>query len=293
MKTNKEVQFQVISTIEFMQKQLGVEVTEDNLIDLIENQLGIYGLEYDDEDVMTIQRGLESRLLIKHTTGISIDNDSEIRDWYSNYDADNEYFWPRYKNYLTRDMKLDPKSIDILENKTLVDLMNYVADPRKDSSEKALRRGLVIGDVQSGKTSTYTGLICKAADAGYNVVILLTGVTETLRKQTQERIEEGVIGRSVKIEKIGGKTQRIIKPVGVGKDNLHPPTTHSSAHAGTHHVVVVPAANVLNGELILILVVSIVRGTGIVRACSLAVIGIGIIVPIHAVTLIAAVFHGP
>lgn len=219
MKTNKEVQFQVISTIEFMQKQLGVEVTEDNLLDLIENQLGSYGLEYDDEDVMTIQRGLESRLLIKHTTGISIDNDSEIRDWYSNYDADSEYFWPRYKNYLTRDMKLDPKSIDILENKTLVDLMNYVADPRKDSSEKALRRGLVIGDVQSGKTSTYTGLICKAADAGYNVVILLTGVTETLRKQTQERIEEGVIGRSVKIEKIGGKTQRIIKPVGVGKDN--------------------------------------------------------------------------
>ena len=137
MRTNKEVQFQVISTIEFMQKQLGVEVTEDNLLHLIENQLGSYGLEYDDEDVMTIQRGLESRLLIKHTTGISIDNDSEIRDWYSNYDADSDYFWPRYKNYLTRDMKLDPKSIDILENKTLVDLMNYVADPRKDSSEKA------------------------------------------------------------------------------------------------------------------------------------------------------------
>ena len=90
MKTNKEVQFQVISTIEFMQKQLGVEVTEDNLLDLIENQLGSYGLEYDDDDVMNIQRGLESRLLIKHTTGISIDNDSEIRDWYSNYDADNE-----------------------------------------------------------------------------------------------------------------------------------------------------------------------------------------------------------
>ena len=220
MKTNKDIQFKVISDIEFLQKQLGVEVTEDNLLDLIEKQLSGYGIEYDDEDLLTIQRGLESRLLIKHTTGISIDNDSEARCWYTNFETDNDYFWPRYKNYLRHDMKLDPKSIDILENKTLVDLMNYVADPRKESSEKPLRRGLVIGDVQSGKTSTYTGLICKAADAGYNVVILLTGVTETLRKQTQERIEEGVIGRSVKIEKIGGKTQRIIKPVGVGRDNL-------------------------------------------------------------------------
>lgn len=222
MKTNKEIQFQVIGTIEFLQKQLGVEVTEDNLPNLIEKQLGGYGIDYDEEDVMTIQRGIESRLLIKHTTGISIDNDSETRNWYVNSETGNDYFWSRYKNYLTRDMKLDPKSIDILENKTLVDLMNYVANPRKDSVEKQLRRGLVIGDVQSGKTSTYTGLICKAADAGYNVVILLTGVTETLRKQTQERIEEGVIGRSVKIEKIGGRTHKKYIPVGVGKDNEIP-----------------------------------------------------------------------
>lgn len=219
MITNKEIQFQVISTIEFMQKQLGVEVTEDNLPHLIEKQLGQYHIEYDEEDVQIIQRGLETRLLIKHTTGISIDNDSETRDWYTNCETGNDYFWSRYKNYLTHDMKLDPNSISVLENRTLVDLMNYVADPRKDSFEKQLRRGLVIGDVQSGKTSTYTGLICKAADAGYNVVILLTGVTETLRRQTQERIEEGVIGRSVKIEKIGGKTHRTIRTVGVGRDN--------------------------------------------------------------------------
>ena len=82
MKTNKEVQFQVISTVEFMQKQLGVEVTEDNILDLIEKQLGGYGLEYDDEDVMTIQRGLESRLLIKHTTGTGIDNDIKVLVYY-------------------------------------------------------------------------------------------------------------------------------------------------------------------------------------------------------------------
>ena len=214
MKTNKEIQFKVIKDIEFMQKSLGVEVTEENLGDLIESQLKMYGVEYQDSDLEIIRKNLEARLQMKHTPGNSIDNDIEVRSWYTDSNIDNDYFWARYKNYLIYDMELDPKSIDVLEKETLVALMNYIADPRKDQKEKPLRRGLVIGDVQSGKTSTYTGLICKAADAGYNVVILLTGVTETLRKQTQERIEEGVIGRSVKTEKIGARKQITIKPVG-------------------------------------------------------------------------------
>ena len=219
MKTNKDIQFQIISDIEFLHKQLGVEVTDENLPDLIEKKLNDYGIDFDDSDLIAIQRSVESRLLIKHTTGTSIDNDSIIRDWYAKCETCNGYYWPRYKDYLIHDMKLDMESAELLDKKTLVDLMNYIADPRKDKVEKGLRRGLVIGDVQQGKTSTYTGLICKAADVGYNVVILLTGVTETLREQTQKRIDEGVIGRSVTTEKIGGKTQKIYKTVGVGKDN--------------------------------------------------------------------------
>ncbi|HEY2471850.1 MAG TPA: Z1 domain-containing protein [Terracidiphilus sp.] len=56
------------------------------------------------------------------------------------------------------------------------------------------RRGLVIGDVQSGKTATYTALISKAADAGYRLIVLLTGTLENLRRQTQERLDEGFVG---------------------------------------------------------------------------------------------------
>ena len=47
-----------------------------------------------------------------------------------------------------------------------------------------MKRGLIIGDVQSGKTSTYIGLICKAADAGYKVFILLTGTIEAVNVRT-------------------------------------------------------------------------------------------------------------
>ena len=57
------------------------------------------------------------------------------------------------------------------------------------------RRGLVYGHVQSGKTANYIGLINRAFDVGYKVIIVFTGVTEDLRKQTQNRIDIGVIGR--------------------------------------------------------------------------------------------------
>jgi hypothetical protein len=58
---------------------------------------------------------------------------------------------------------------------------------------------LVIGDVQSGKTATYIGIVNKAADAGYRIVVLLTGGTESLRKQTQFRVDEGFLGKDSKV----------------------------------------------------------------------------------------------
>ena len=53
------------------------------------------------------------------------------------------------------------------------------------------RRGMVVGSVQSGKTSNYTGLICKAVDAGYKIIIILAGLNNDLRSQTQRRIDKG------------------------------------------------------------------------------------------------------
>lgn len=57
------------------------------------------------------------------------------------------------------------------------------------------RRGLVYGHVQSGKTANYIGLINRAFDSGYQIVIVLTGMTEDLRRQTQDRIDQGVVGQ--------------------------------------------------------------------------------------------------
>lgn len=50
-------------------------------------------------------------------------------------------------------------------------------------------RGLVVGRVQSGKTGHFTGMIAKAADSGYRVFIILSGITNSLRLQTQKRLD--------------------------------------------------------------------------------------------------------
>jgi hypothetical protein len=73
-------------------------------------------------------------------------------------------------------------------------ILGHLQDPQSDGTWN--RRGLVIGHVQSGKTANYTGLIARAADAGYKFIIVIAGIHNNLRKQTQERIDEAFIGRS-------------------------------------------------------------------------------------------------
>src|SRR5262245_9948152 len=70
--------------------------------------------------------------------------------------------------------------------------LERLEDPRRQGPWD--RRGMVVGDVQSGKTSNYSGLICKAADAGYAAIIILAGMHNNLRSQTQERIDTGLLG---------------------------------------------------------------------------------------------------
>src|SRR5205809_5668946 len=94
------------------------------------------------------------------------------------------------------------------------DVLGRLEDP--DRSGPWDRRGLVVGNVQSGKTANYTGLVCKAADAGYKVIIVLSGVHNSLRSQTQIRLEEGFLGF---MNEALGEAQQTFAPVGVGLIN--------------------------------------------------------------------------
>ena len=70
-------------------------------------------------------------------------------------------------------------------------VLSLLEDPKRSGSWRT--RGMVVGDVQSGKTSHYTGLITKAIDSGYKLIIVLSGIYNALRAQTQKRIEESTI----------------------------------------------------------------------------------------------------
>lgn len=97
-----------------------------------------------------------------------------------------------YEGYLQQDGWADTmvQSLSDVTGK----ILGLLQDPLSEGSWN--RRGLVIGHVQSGKTANYTGLIAKAADAGYKFIIVIAGIHNNLRKQTQERIDEAFIGRS-------------------------------------------------------------------------------------------------
>lgn len=139
-----------------------------------------------------IKKMLNERFQFKLDMGTMI-VDVKCEPWFKEFKitSDNLYF-ERYKEYLKKEKGFNNHAINTLDNDILDEIMDYLGDPgEKYFSPK---RGLVMGDVQSGKTSTYIGLICKAADAGYKAIIVLTGTVESLRQQTQRRLDEGFVG---------------------------------------------------------------------------------------------------
>lgn len=98
-------------------------------------------------------------------------------------------FWNRYTNYLKN--KIAPDTINKLDNLT-DDILDRIANPANKGPWD--KRGMVVGQVQSGKTGNYIGLINKCADAGYKLIIVLAGMHDSLRSQTQIRIDEGFLG---------------------------------------------------------------------------------------------------
>ena len=204
-----------IQMIEFDIKN-GIEIKVVNINYYIDRAMKSLMLQCDDDVRLRLFADIEYRYNISHERGSAIFNDYDNkREWYSKMQIDNPYFWMRYKEYLINNTTVSPRSINLLDEETLPDIMNCLGNPNKEFNGKSFRRGLIIGDVQSGKTATYTGLICKAADAGYKVVILLAGITESLRRQTQKRIDEGIVG--ITVSKDGKKINK--ERIGVGLDN--------------------------------------------------------------------------
>lgn len=110
-------------------------------------------------------------------------------------DRKSEMTWSHseaYVSYLKKLEGIPPKIVSRLDE-TTDKLLDLAGDPTSEG--KWCRKGLVIGQVQSGKTSNIIGLLNKASDAGYKLLIVLGGHTEPLRRQTQIRVDHGLTGR--------------------------------------------------------------------------------------------------
>lgn len=103
------------------------------------------------------------------------------------------YYWNAYERHLRRQGWAEEslRQLDESTNK----VVERLADPRAEEAYQS--KGLVVGYVQSGKTANFTGVIAKAADAGYKLIIVLAGMLDSLRSQTQRRIDKELIGQEL------------------------------------------------------------------------------------------------
>lgn len=105
--------------------------------------------------------------------------------WYTG-PVDGDKFWPDYHARLAQNPDWDDAALQALDGSST----QIVALLRPPAAAQIRSRGLVLGHVQSGKTANFTAVIAKAADAGYRFFIVLSGLNNALRNQTQERLEE-------------------------------------------------------------------------------------------------------
>jgi hypothetical protein len=158
----------------------------DEKIDIV---IGIYPKWEQDINRKTIIDELIRRY--SHWIGQDTTLSNEIGHlaWLNSSRKNGRRYWPRYRTMLEN--KMGPSVINRLEEST-EDVLSLLEDPLRDGIWD--RRGLVVGHVQSGKTGHYTGLICKAADAGYKIIIVLTGMHNNHSRLTQIGLDEGILG---------------------------------------------------------------------------------------------------
>ncbi len=191
-----------------LQNDLGEEaLTVEGISATLDRVLSMNLRWRDGIDREAVLKELESRFSVWiGKTRILEDNDDH-EAWLTADRKSGWRLWPRYRQYLEQSWA--PVAVKSLEDATDA-VLSRLEDPSREGPWD--RRGLVVGHVQSGKTSNYTGLLCKAADAGYKVIIVLAGIHKNLRSQTQMRLDEGFLG----YETMPGVDAQGLRSIGVG-----------------------------------------------------------------------------
>ena len=187
----------------------------DRAIEMVKNLLGAENI-----DTIRLKQELQTIYSTQVDTFRILVGRERRQPWLNDFKANEQSewkFWKRYKEYL-ENKGFAPRiieNLDILTDRILDNMFNP-----KVNDIQISKKGLVVGQVQSGKTANYTGLICKAADAGFNFIIVLAGIHNNLRSQTQTRLDEGFLGFDTQFERVYANNAQ--NKIGVGRSTLYP-----------------------------------------------------------------------
>lgn len=160
------------------------------------------------------------KLMFQTSQGEARVLEAEHDNWFDTANASHSYF-DDYVNLLQR--KGFPEPIRAALGRDARLITSLLANP--NSTTLKSKRGLVVGHVQSGKTGNFIGVVSMAADYGYKVIVVLSGIQENLRAQTQLRLDEAFIGATW----VDDGSHRSFERVGVGRGNAD----RSQPHAAT------------------------------------------------------------
>jgi hypothetical protein len=172
---------------------VGGALTEEIVDNNLNLLAGMFGKHLGPDDLAAIAQRIQASM------GVSMDRGTVLaaegyEPWVKQQRGQIEWQrWTAYQDWLVNEKGISPrvmKDMGVLTD----DILDLVGDPHRAGEWN--RVGLVLGDVQSGKTGTYLGLFNKAIDAGYRLIVVLGGHTGYLRQQTQKRVDEGVVGMS-------------------------------------------------------------------------------------------------
>ncbi|WP_460152018.1 Z1 domain-containing protein [Pseudomonas sp. S2_B07] len=161
--------------------------------EMIEKELTKLAIMMEDDFALVDRNALVDELIRRSSRTVgknaTLSSGEDHVVWLEAERKKNWTYWQRYSEYM--EARIPWTALDALDLAT-DEVLSQLEDPTREGAWD--RRGMVVGHVQSGKTGNYTGLICKAADAGYKIIIVLAGLHNNLRAQTQIRLDEGFLG---------------------------------------------------------------------------------------------------
>lgn len=175
--------------------------------------------QLDEQDIARFVKHLETVYGTSQEDGHILKQN--FSEWYAHEKKNTDFhYWNRLKAFWIQKTVL-PKAVVQSVDTVTDEIMSFLGNPR-DKETWNRRRGLVMGHVQMGKTTNYSALISKAADSGYRIIIVLAGLTNSLRYQTQVRLDKTFVGKSSVSDATHTRTYEVANILGLGDPSYRP-----------------------------------------------------------------------